>query len=99
MIRNRRLRIKAMKRGTYNVRIRNNETREVRNCVVDRQWEDHSEYMWLEGSFSCDCNLELFYQHAGGVEFAEENLVCGNTRFTALCIELPDGRTIQLENK
>lgn len=90
--------IKRRKANGYTVRIRRDADGVVREYRVEElNWEDHSEYLWTEGSFGCDCNLELFFERAAGNKIEDEVLRCGNHRFTAISVLLPNGITIMLE--
>lgn len=80
--------------GQYNVAIRKNETGEVRTYRHDMEWDDNSMYQWTDGNYSCDCNRELFWHRAIGEEAKEVG--CGETAFSVLYAELPDGERIEI---
>ena len=50
---------------------------DYRSCFESGNWPP---YIWVEGNYSCDCNLDAFFARAGGEEEAEDDL-CGDTRF------------------
>lgn len=79
----------------YTVAIRNNETREIRMCVQDLDWNDDV-FWWTEGNMSCDCNRALTFARAGNEKCVDDS--CGETRFTALYAELEGGKRIELND-
>lgn len=81
--------------GWYHVAIRNNETGEVRMYRHDLAWDDDL-YQWTEGNYGCDCNRRLFWYRANGDE--AEEIICGETAFSALYAELPDGTRIEIDS-
>lgn len=89
--------------GWYHAHVRKNATGEVRAYRFDMEWQepdDHSSgsiYGWKEGNFSCDCNRELFFLRADDEDEPDEP-ECGETRFSVLFIELPDGRRIPIDD-
>lgn len=40
-----------------------------------------AEYRWHEGNYSCDCNRELFFERAAGVELDVGDTKCSNGRY------------------
>ena len=80
----------------YKVLMRDNQTREERWCESNMPWEDHSEFLWTEGNYGCDCNRHLLFAYAGGEE-SDDAHGCGDTRYTAVCAQLPDGTRIALD--
>lgn len=54
------------------VKIRENATGEVREClsheILERGNDYPSSYIWEDGNFSCNCNRSLFFGRAGGEE-------------------------------
>ena len=36
--------------------------------VISHLNENYNEYMWREGNYSCDCNRELFFYRAKGID-------------------------------
>lgn len=79
---------------SYTVRIRNNETGEIRSRHHDLEW---SEYWWTDGNMGCDCNLEMEFARAGGEEVdMNKEIPCSEGRFTVLDAVLDDGQTITL---
>ncbi len=79
-----------MNEGSYRVLLRDNQTNEERWYTVDSAWEDEV-YLWTEGNWSCDCNRHLFFYGDN------ENVDCGDERFSAPYAELPDGTRIVLD--
>ncbi len=75
----------------YTVAIRKNDTGEVRQHQEKRDWDDGNHFLWRrhEGNYGCDCNRELFWLRAGGVE--DPDSCCSVDRFDIMQIELPDG--------
>jgi hypothetical protein len=76
----------------YNVRIRNNETGEVRTRAVELEWSNDEGclYWWRSGNFSCDCNRALVWDDSLGE--------CGNSRYTVIDATLNDGRIIPIDD-
>lgn len=62
----------------YIVALKNNKTGEVREITFNQEWND---FAWMEGSYSCDCNRQLFFARA---KAEEENweAPCGETQFS-----------------
>ncbi|CAN5816701.1 hypothetical protein BH20PSE1_BH20PSE1_01400 [soil metagenome] len=81
----------------YRVLLRNNQTGEERWFQDPLPWEDHTEFMWTEGNYACDCNRHLSFERAGGREPADEEGKCGTERYTALYAEFPDGARVPLD--
>lgn len=55
-------------------------TVEVSEDVACADHEDHGEYQWTEGNYSCDCNRALFHARARGVP-DPPSPPCGDERF------------------
>lgn len=82
----------------YKVAIRNNATREVRICdFPESDWEEHSDHLWTEGNFACDCNRYLFFQRAKDED--EVDCPCGMLAYTAIYAELPDGTHVPIDDE
>ena len=47
------------------------------------------------GNFGCDCNLSQFFYEAGRDDPNPER-TCGYEAFEVVCVELPDGRRIDI---
>ena len=39
------------------------------------------EHMWSDGNYGCDCNRELFFERAGGVELEVLSTECSEGRY------------------
>ena len=87
--------MKVGSRAVYSVRIRNNETGEIRKCDFPNfTWGPADEYWWTLGNYSCDCNRAAeFY----GRPYADDDYPCGEKAFTAIDAELPDGSIIAID--
>jgi hypothetical protein len=81
----------------YKVAIRNNKTKEIRLCDSGSSWNEHSDFWWLEGNMSCDCNRHLLFERAGGREPELEECKCSDGMYSVLYAEMPDGTRIVLE--
>lgn len=81
----------------YKVLLRNNETGEERWIEYRHEWDESSDYMWTEGNYGCDCNRHLFFERAAGREPDIDEHTCGDTHYTAVCAELPDGTRHELD--
>jgi len=88
---------------TYHVALRLNSTGEIRMCEVSWPWREGDLVWWTDGNFGCDCNRELEWIRAGGREPTddewEDSARCGETKYTALYAELPDGTRITLDSE
>jgi hypothetical protein len=86
---------------TYFVRIRKNETGEVRNAEMEWDWLRNGPggdmFWWTDGNFGCDCNRELQFEYAVGKEYDEIVCECSTGRFTVLDANLPDGTVIKID--
>lgn len=83
---------------SYQIRIRKNETGEVRTSTRPFEWDDGSLWYVTEGNFGCDCNRERELLRAGGV--AEDDLPwpdCSTGRFTIIDALLPDGTVMPID--
>ena len=78
----------------YDVIIRKNETGEKRRIREDADWSYGQQFLWEEGNYSCDCNREIFFERANGVETEDEE--CSEGRFSANAV-LPDGSEVSLD--
>jgi hypothetical protein len=73
--------------GKIIVKIRNNETGEIRDFYTDTiisddegfEWND---YWWSEGNASCDCNRGLFFEEANGKKYEEIDTECGDGKYS-----------------
>jgi hypothetical protein len=74
----------------YVVGIRHNESGEVRFCPQTLEWNENSLYWWSTGNMSCDCNRHLEF-HGRTDECYEDDVPCGETRYTLVGIWFPDG--------
>jgi hypothetical protein len=81
---------------SYVVRIKNNETGEIRNHEIDLDWSERSLFWWTKGNFGCDCNREWEFQRANN-ETESEEPVCGHSRFTVIDATLEDGTVILID--
>lgn len=52
-------------------------------------WEDGIEYMWRDGSYSCDCNKRLFIEREAGREPGDDETPCGE-KIALVRIEYPE---------
>lgn len=69
---------------------------------LDHEWHDGSEFYWSEGNYSCDCNRELEWREAHGLERFPENdtnFCKGDGKYTVLSIKLPDGTEVYSEQE
>lgn len=83
----------------YRVIIRNNETREIRTREYGEDWDDSCEWLWTEGNFGCDCNRSLEFALAAGEHpKLEESDECSENRYTVLCVELPSGQLVSIDD-
>lgn len=88
---------------SYKITIRNNETGEI--VETDAYDFEFSEFWWLEGNMSCNCNRHLEWlrsvpgprpegdQHLNHVETMD----CGDGAFSVLRATMDDGTVIELE--
>lgn len=60
----------------YVATIVDNATGESRECEMEIEWHDASEFWWTEGNFGCDCNRMLTFERAGGREPDEDEVQC-----------------------
>lgn len=83
-------------------RIRDNTTGEVREgeeCdTIEAGAAEPNDFGWSEGSFSCDCNRELFFARYGDEEDPEET-ECGETRYSVELVNPASGRVFYGEFK
>ena len=68
---------------SYVVDITDTTTGETREWDSGLEWVEHSDYLWEEGNFSCDCNRSLFFGRAIDTPEDEiEEAPCGGLRYT-----------------
>lgn len=77
---------------SYDAHITDTTTGETRTYVCEHPWEQHSDFLWSEGNFGCDCNRALFFARAAG-EDDDIDLPCGETRFRVR-ITGPNGKEL-----
>jgi len=81
---------------SYKVAIRKNSTGEVRIYDMECEWDaDGSMFSWTEGNYGCDCNRELFFERANGIEIHTE--WCSVRRFSVLYAQLPNGEKLPID--
>lgn len=80
----------------FKVKIRNNTTSEIRE--IEQEFEDIAlaEYMYSDGSYSCDCNRRKFFERVNGVELDESN--CSDNLFDVQLL-LENGKEIYSDFK
>lgn len=84
---------------SYVVRLRNNETGEVREQAYgDLEWNETAVAWWTEGNFGCDCNRRMQWQIAGG-EVPDDDPPCGEGQYSAICAILPDGTEVLIDEE
>lgn len=83
----------------YKVRIKNNETEEIRERTMDLDWHEASYFWWTDGNFGCDCNRRAEFIRASGRQPTEEewDLPCSTGDFTVIDVLLEDGTLIEIE--
>jgi len=87
------------------ITIRRNSDGETRQVKYDLSLVDGTllgaetvEYMWMDGGgYSCDCNLHIFFEEAGGRELESYEHGCGEGDYSVLTIVMPDGEIIESE--
>jgi hypothetical protein len=83
----------------YTVTMRKNETGEVRAIDQDLEWHDSSLYWWTDGNFGCDCNRHIHWLYAEGKRPEDiDDIDCGDTRYTVLYADFPDGSRIAIDS-
>ena len=70
---------------SFEVHITKIATGETRVLKRPEAWDpEHSDYMWSEGNYSCDCNRSIFFEEAGNVAYDDvDEAPCGDTASTA----------------
>ena len=81
----------------YTIRIRNNETQEVRKAALELPWENHTHFWLTEGNYGCDCNRGLAFERAAGADPEWGSQPCGDSKFSILDATLPDGTVIKVD--
>lgn len=76
----------------YTVTIRKNDTGEERSFQQDDEWQEHSDFMWTEGNYACDCNRAIFFAEAGGED--EPEVTCSDGKYSIVSIVLADGTKV-----
>ena len=50
------------------------------------EWEDnedgHTEFLWSDGNYACDCNRELFWKRIAKEPDDERDVECGCTKYS-----------------
>lgn len=85
----------------FKIAIRETATGEIRVHSFDFDWTEHS-FFWLSrhnGNYGCDCNRELAFLRAGGMDPEWDDTECGDERFDILYAELPDGTHVQVDGR
>jgi len=80
--------------------IRHNDSGEVRRYemrmslgIDDRR---PGVFIWEEGNYGCDCNREIFFEKAKGVEVDLDAATCGEGRYS-VNLEYPPGNVYYRE--
>lgn len=69
------------------VLIINNKTKESRTYVPSvKEWLEHSEYIWEEGNYSCDCNRSIFFHSANDPNWNGKSDACGDDKYSVKII-------------
>lgn len=81
---------------SYIVAIRKNDTGEIHlyNDLFEYDNEDCMIWQYTEGNFGCDCNRELFWYRADGIETIDNKHTCTDDRYSIVYIERSDGTQI-----
>lgn len=82
---------------THAVHIRRNSDGLVRVYHDDTPWEEGSDFLWLDGNYSCDCNRYLFFQRSAD-EPEIDNPACGDTAYSIVKFVLADGSEIAVKD-
>jgi len=82
----------------YKVKIRNNNTKEVRTAHMKLEWHEASLFWWQEGNMSCDCNRQMEFERAGG-EAVDDDSQCGNDRYTVVDATFKDGTVTKIDGE
>lgn len=61
---------------TYIVKIKNNETGEIKVIEQDGDLDEYAEFLWTDGNFGCDCNLHYFFTDWDGTDCP-----CGENKY------------------
>lgn len=77
---------------TVRVAIRDNRSGETRVYTnPDDTWWRHSEFFWTEGNFACDCNRDLVFKWAAGIDTDQEDEdddePCGDDHYSILWVD------------
>jgi hypothetical protein len=81
---------------SYVVKIKKNDTGEIREVTFDLEWQNSSLYAWTDGNFGCDCNRAIFF-HEWAKNETDYDDTCGDSRYTAVEAILQDGRIKRIE--
>lgn len=82
------------------IHLRNNQTGEERqNLEKNLDWR--GDFIWKDGNFACDCNREMFWLQAIGVDtdaMDDEEFQCSHCRYTIWIID-EDGKILYDERR
>jgi hypothetical protein len=59
-------------------------------------WDEVQEYMWSEGTLSCDCNRQDYFARASG-EPEPGDTGCSDTDYRIVSITSPEGSVLYCE--
>jgi len=88
------------------VRIRKNDTGEVREYKDYAIWEDDfandglgqpSLFIWQEGNYACDCNRYLFFQRSANEEEDLDKKNCGDDKYSVQIYNPKNGEILYNE--
>jgi hypothetical protein len=72
---------------TYKFVLKDNNTKETKECSIDIYTLEDAEYILAEGNYSCDCNRGYFFYGSDARDFH-----CGDERFELISIDgVPHG--------
>jgi len=81
--------------------IKNNETNEIRSIINNYIIFDEDDcphlYLWEEGNYSCDCNREILFKRAIGIEEIDFEAPCGESKYSVVLKNPKDNKIFYKE--
>jgi len=88
----------------YKVKIRNNETKEIRICDQrsldwDRNNDEGQLFWWTEGNFGCDCNRGAEFERAKDMSYDIINSSCGHNKYSVIEAIFENGDVLEIDGE
>jgi hypothetical protein len=67
------------------------------NHAYEGPWSDTEDFMWSDGNFGCDCNRQIFFERALGLEPSVDP-ACGDSAYRVVSVTDEAGKIVYAED-